>query len=358
MNTIRCPECNLVDWENAIVCKRCNYKFQPFEQNVVENNVSQDSFENQEQESHFEGDENFVQQDNLNADFQEQRTQFDETFDHFPTDQQNQNYQGQNYQQQNSQNQSYQQPPFNRQYQNNNSKPSIKVAVTSMVLGILSFPFIWVVWVAFFVGLLMAMFGVSGGIFAGVAGFSVIIISFIVGIVALFKAKKYPNEYGGKGFAITGILCSGFGIITIPLIAAIAIPAIFSARIAANENSALKNMRKLSVAETTFMAENGTGRCLDLDELGRMNMIDKILAKGEKSGYRYLIVKIPTERGGCEITATPVSTSTGNLSFFYSTEDSVLRAEKKNGEFADKNSPAFAEDKLLKPPRPQISENQ
>src|SRR5262245_6835275 len=69
------------------------------------------------------------------------------------------------------------------------------LAIASMVLGILGF-----VTAFFLIGLFMAPVG------------------FILGIVALVKAKRRPFEYGGKGFAIAGVaICSAILFLYVPI---------------------------------------------------------------------------------------------------------------------------------------------
>ena len=43
--------------------------------------------------------------------------------------------------------------------------------------------------------------------------------SVILGVVALVKESRQPEEYGGKGMAITGIVLSGVSILIMPVVA-------------------------------------------------------------------------------------------------------------------------------------------
>lgn len=204
----------------------------------------------------------------------------------------------------------YQQP--NNRY---NQPADLKtgLAITSMILGILGF-----VTSIILIGILLSPIGL------------------VLGIIALVKANKKPETYGGKGFAIAGIATSAMMVLFVPLIAAIAIPNLLAARRAANEGSAISSLRTLASAEETFMAVQDTNKCGDLPTLGSGQLIDAVLSKGEKSGYRFMVVNLPTINGGCEIHAAPLTASTGTRSFYFSTEDGILRAANKNGKFADK----------------------
>src|SRR4051794_40220136 len=83
------------------------------------------------------------------------------------------------------------------------------------------------------VGLAVAslVFGLIGCLFSPVG--------LICGIVALRKNKANPREYGGHGLAIAGIILSAINLVSIPIIAAVAIPNLLAARRAANEGSAI-----------------------------------------------------------------------------------------------------------------------
>jgi hypothetical protein len=109
-------------------------------------------------------------------------------------------------------------------------------AITSLVLGILSLPT---------VGLLLI------GAMASV----------IFGVVALVKASREPEEYGGKGLAITGIVLAGVSVLLMPfilgIVAAIAIPSLLRARVSANESAAIGDVRALIAAEARYQSANG-----------------------------------------------------------------------------------------------------
>jgi type II secretory pathway pseudopilin PulG len=160
-------------------------------------------------------------------------------------------------------------------------------------------------------------------------------IALVMGIVALRKSSKEPRIYGGRGFAIAGIVTSTCAMVfVIPIIAAIAIPNLLASRRAANEASAISTLRTLNSAESTYMAVNNTQGCGDLGRLAYANLIDPNLQSGTKSGYRFEVSTAATGPG-CELFATPLSQSTGNRSFMMSNEG-VIRAANKNGQKADK----------------------
>ena len=193
------------------------------------------------------------------------------------------------------------------------------LAITSMVLGIAG-----LVTSFFLIGLLMVPFAL------------------IFGIIALVKAKRQPVQFGGKGFAITGIVTSCVTVVfVVPLLAAIAIPNILAARRAAYESSAIMSMRKIIVAESNYIEMREQGECPDLKMLGKENMIERELASGSRNGY--LFESTGTLASGCEVRATPVSKSMGLRSYYYSAMDNVIRANVKKGLPADQSDPPLSD---------------
>jgi type IV pilus assembly protein PilA len=95
-----------------------------------------------------------------------------------------------------------------------------------------------------------------------------------------------------KGFSLIELLIV---VAIILIIAAIAIPNLLRARIAANESSAVGSVRTLVTAEVTYSSTWGTGFATAIGVLGGANpctaaaatacLIDPVLAAGAKSGY-------------------------------------------------------------------------
>ncbi len=182
-------------------------------------------------------------------------------------------------------------------------------------------------------------------------------IGLILGIVSLKRANKRPYEYGGKGFAIAGVILNSIGILVIPIIAAIAIPNLMAARRSANEASAISTIRTISGAEETYRATVGAGRYGDLKALQSAGLIDQVTASGQKNGYRFIIVILPTMNGGVAINATPMTKSHGTRSFYFSSEDGVMRAASKNGLLADSNDlPMDSQDSSPSIPYPKSAD--
>ena len=269
MNSIKCPHCGLTNWATDETCKRCKQSLHAA----------------------------------LNA------------YGSYSNDQYAQPPYGQ---------QQYAQQPYgNPSYQHGYhqaGKQKQGIAITSMALGIASFPL-----TAVLIGLLLAP------------------IAFILGIVGVVKANRRPNEYGGKGFAIAGIAVSSVVMfLFVPIIAAIAIPNILAAKRAANDASALRALSTIYASQTTYRTTTGESKCGDMDKLSSIGLIPANLSKGEYNGYRFSVVMV--DGFSCEMHAMPASMSSGNRSFMAGSYDGVIHAADKKGGPATSTDPRLDAD--------------
>jgi type IV pilus assembly protein PilA len=140
-----------------------------------------------------------------------------------------------------------------------------------------------------------------------------------------------------KGFSLIELLIV---VAIILIIAAIAIPNLLRARIAANEASAVGSVRTVTTAQVTYSSTWGQGFAANLAALGGAAgcvasaadacLIDPVLTLGTKSGYT--ILTVGATGGGTtaspfqtfETNATPINTSTGTRAFC-SDQSGVLR---------------------------------
>jgi type IV pilus assembly protein PilA len=142
-----------------------------------------------------------------------------------------------------------------------------------------------------------------------------------------------------SGFSLIELLIV-VGIILI--IAAIAIPSLLSARVAANESSAVGSIRTINTAEITYNSTYPTvGYSPDLISLGGAPnvacvpaqatacLIDNVLSAGTKSGYNFAAASVaggpPTV--SYEASAVPVTVNQTGIRSFCSYEDAVVRAQ-------------------------------
>jgi type IV pilus assembly protein PilA len=169
----------------------------------------------------------------------------------------------------------------------------------------------------------------------------------ICGIKAVRKANRNPMEYGGKGMAIAGIVINSLLLLMIPIIAAIAIPNLLAARKAANEAAALRTLHTLSSAEATYQSTTGGGTSYGtLEDLERAGLIK--VGTALNSGYKFKVIvsnctiaSAKNCRPHFVVLGTPItygSTGTGKRSF-YLDETGVIRADDRVGMDADGTAP-------------------
>jgi type II secretory pathway pseudopilin PulG len=159
----------------------------------------------------------------------------------------------------------------------------------------------------------------------GFFSFGILLIGTIVGtslgIVALSKGSKQPNVYGGKGLAVAGIvvnIAALFMIVPLIIIAAIAIPNLLAASRAANEASAISNLRLVYNAESTYAATVGNGSYGSIPQLVRAGLMDGRLLSGTKNGY---VFTVTASGNDFEVRATPLTDLQGHRSFYVSSGD-------------------------------------
>ena len=150
-----------------------------------------------------------------------------------------------------------------------------------------------------------------------------------------------------KGFSLIELLIV---VAIILIIAAIAIPNLLRARIAANESSAVSSVRTINTAEVTYQtAFPATGYALTLAALGgpaaacvpavaNACLIDNVLSTGAKSGYAFAAVGAPANGSATNVVytvgaAAQIFNQTG-VRDFCSNEDAVIRAQTPAGQGA------------------------
>jgi hypothetical protein len=200
----------------------------------------------------------------------------------------------------------------------------------------------------------------TGSLIAGILAYVIFpffgaIIAIILGHLGLSEIKKSAGRLKGDGMAIAGLVLGYIQFSLIPfmlIIAAIAIPNLLKSRMAANEASAVGSLRAITTAEITYStACPKIGYASTLTELGpngsacppAANQIDRVLAMGTKSGYRFTPHNSSFARQAPETgfgwNADPISPSTGTRHFFVD-ETGIIRSNPT--EAADADSPPLA----------------
>lgn len=178
------------------------------------------------------------------------------------------------------------------------------------------------------------------------------IVAVVLGHISLSQIKKSAGRLGGKGLAIAGLVLGYFGIAMIPLIliiAAIAIPNLLRARIAANEASAVNSVRQISAAQVSYQTQFPTvGFAPDLHSLGCATpnstnpaaacLIDNRLATATslpgRAGYIFAM-KRSDDGAQFFVTAVPATRNQTGVRSFCSTEDGVTRVDPNGSVIPD-----------------------
>ncbi len=82
------------------------------------------------------------------------------------------------------------------------------------------------------------------------------VLGLIFGIVALNKINGNPGVWKGSGLAIAGIIISGFGVLYLPVLAAILFPVFAKAREKACERTCINNQRQLAISMLSYCQDN------------------------------------------------------------------------------------------------------
>jgi prepilin-type N-terminal cleavage/methylation domain-containing protein len=127
-----------------------------------------------------------------------------------------------------------------------------------------------------------------------------------------------------RGFSLLELLIV---VAIILIIATIAIPSLLRSRQAANESSAVANIRTVNTAQVTYMSSHQGEYADTMTILIADGMIDERFDLGQTvSGYAYTIVddSPSTDSTSYVVTATAVSPNTGRF-HYYSGPDAVVR---------------------------------
>lgn len=156
----------------------------------------------------------------------------------------------------------------------------------------------------------------------------------ILGHLGLSEIRKSAGRLKGDGLAIAGLVLGYMWVVSIPIIliiAAIAIPNLLRARMAANESSALAAVRTINTAQMAYSESHPeAGYACSLSALGDAQMIDSVLASGQKSGYRFEIKECEAETQGgpnkkYQVVAYPITAYQTGDRAFCSDESAVIK---------------------------------
>jgi len=177
------------------------------------------------------------------------------------------------------------------------------------------------------------------GIF-GLVFFLPAIAAIVLGHISRSEIQKSNGQLKGNGMATAGLIM-GYGAFAflpfILIVAAIAIPNLLRARIAANEASAVGAIRTINVAEFAYRsAYPSVGFACSLASLGGSGgspaadgalLIDNQLSSGERHGYRLALetcLNTGTEHN-YQVVAYPVVRNQTGTRTFCSDQSAVIK---------------------------------
>ena len=173
------------------------------------------------------------------------------------------------------------------------------------------------------------------------------VAAIILGHLALSEIRKSAGKLKGQGLATAGLILGYAEIVMIPvilIIAAIAIPNLLRARMAANEASSVGSLRTYGIAISSYAEEcpnqgypvstlnlgPGAGNC------DGANLVDRALAgpMPTKSGYVFHYEPGAPDASGkvmsYTITADPIQENTTGIRHFFMDESGVIRVERQH----------------------------
>jgi len=196
------------------------------------------------------------------------------------------------------------------------------------------------------------------------------IAAVILGHMAHSEIRKSARRIGGQGIATTGLVLGYLGLMVLPImiVAAIAIPNLLRARMAANEASAVASLRTIETAAVVYSSEYENGFPSSLEVMGsasgseaacnHANLIHAPLASGQKSGYVFTYTPVFPDNSaapvispkaaakGCTsggasgftVTAEPLQRGSTGMRSFFADQTGVIRFSA-SGESATADSP-------------------
>lgn len=163
------------------------------------------------------------------------------------------------------------------------------------------------------------------------------IVAVVLGHLSLSEIRQSAGRLAGRGMAIAGLVLGYLGLSFIPIliIAAIAIPNLLRAKMAANEASAVGSLRTINTACATYATEHKSFP-LYLANLGpgaqaganASNLIDQALASGQKSGYVFRYEPGSEQNGAIisyEVHADPVTPEATGVRHFFTDQTGIIR---------------------------------
>jgi type IV pilus assembly protein PilA len=157
--------------------------------------------------------------------------------------------------------------------------------------------------------------------------FPAAVAAIILGHISRSEIRKSGGRLTGSGMALAGLILGYIGDSFIPfvIIAAIAIPNLLRARIAANEASAVQTIRIIGAAESSYASQHpDTGFTCELGDL-RSAGLPREIASGERYGYVFQLDQC--SRQGYVVIASPRTVNTTGKRAFCALQDGMVHQD-------------------------------
>jgi len=164
------------------------------------------------------------------------------------------------------------------------------------------------------------------------------IVAVVMGHLSLSDIRKSAGRLGGRGMAIAGLVLGYLGLSFIPIliIAAIAIPNLLRAKMAANEASAVSSLRAINIACVAYATEHKSfpSTLANLvpgahPSANASGSISGDLATGQKSGYLFTYEPGPMQDGAIisyEVHADPVTPDVSGRWHYFTDQTGIIRS--------------------------------
>jgi type IV pilus assembly protein PilA len=152
---------------------------------------------------------------------------------------------------------------------------------------------------------------------------------------AMKKNTSAKYRSSAQGFSLIELLVV---VAVILIIAAIAIPNFIQSKERANESAAVQNLRSITTANVIYSTTYADGYSPNLSDLGGTSgtisptsaeLIDTILATGQKSGYTFQYAVTTTDSlgnpTGYTANADPITQNITGMRHFYTDQTMVIR---------------------------------